>query len=511
MADEQDRRHLASVPRHLIGLSHSPRWFDHTLPRRRAATTRRTGGQEMLNTRTEYDSMGPIQVSADAYYGASTQRAVANFPISGQGIPPEVVRALGLIKAAAAVYNHGQGVLDDEQFKAICQAAEEVIAGELDAHFVVDVFQTGSGTSSNMNANEVIANRATELLGGALGSKLIHPNDHVNAGQSSNDVFPTAVHLAASQSCVNGLLPALSVLSSSLGAKAEQFGRIVKPGRTHLMDAAPVTLGQEFSGYARQVELGATRVRAALERVAEVPLGGTAVGTGLNAPPGMAESMLAELRRRTGIDELREATNHFEAQGARDALVELSGALKVVAVSLMKIANDIRWMGSGPRTGLAEIRLPELQPGSSIMPAKVNPVLCESVTQVAAQVIGNDAAVTVGGLSGNFELNVFIPLLARNVLESIRLLARVSAHFARACVEGIEADHDRCHQLVESDLAIVTALVPAIGYDRSAELAKNALATERPIREVVKASGLLGAEEVDRILDTHRMTKGGIL
>jgi len=463
----------------------------------------------MVDTRTEYDSMGPIQVPAGAYYGASTQRAVGNFPISGQRIPPEIVRALGLIKAAAAVCSHERGILDDAQLKAIGQAAEEVIAGDLDDHFVVDVFQTGSGTSSNMNANEVIANRATELLGGALGSKLIHPNDHVNAGQSSNDVFPTAVHLAAYQSCADELLPSLSMLEASLAGKAEQFAHIVKPGRTHLMDAAPVTLGQEFSGYARQIELGAARVRAALKRVAEVPLGGTAVGTGLNAPPGMTEHMLAELRRRTGVDELREATNHFEAQGARDALVELSGALKVVAVSLTKIANDIRWMGSGPRTGLAEIRLPELQPGSSIMPAKTNPVLCESVTQVAAQVIGNDAAVTVGGLSGNFELNVFMPLIARNVLESIRLLAKVSAHFARACVNGIEANADRCHQLVESDLAIVTALVPAIGYDQSAELAKRALTTGRPIREVVKEAGVLPDDEVDRLLDVRRMTERG--
>jgi fumarate hydratase class II len=464
----------------------------------------------MADTRTEHDSMGPIQVPADAYYGASTQRALGNFPISGQRIPLEVVHALGLIKAAVAISSHERGDLDDEQFKAISQAAEEVIAGDLDAHFVVDVFQTGSGTSSNMNVNEVIANRATELLGGALGSKLIHPNDHVNAGQSSNDVFPTAVHLAAYQSCLGDLLPSLSALSASLLAKARQFDDVVKPGRTHLMDAAPVTLGQEFSGYARQIELGAARVRAALKHVAEVPLGGTAVGTGLNAPSGMTEQVLAELRRRTGIDELREAANHFEAQGARDALVELSGALKVVAVSLTKVANDIRWMGSGPRTGLAEIRLPELQPGSSIMPAKTNPVLCESVTQVAAQVIGNDAAVTVGGLSGSFELNTFIPLIARNVLESIRLLAKVSAQFAHACVDGIEADLKRCRELVESDLATVTALVPAIGYDRSVELAKKAFVTDRPLRDVVKEAGVLSDEEVDRLLDLRRMAKGDI-
>jgi len=465
----------------------------------------------MSDTRTERDSMGEMQVPADAYYGASTQRAVENFPVSGDGIPAEVVRALGLIKASAAAVNHTKGVLDDEQFKAIGQAAQEVVDGALDDHFVVDVFQTGSGTSSNMNANEVIANRATEILGGRLGSKLVHPNDHVNAGQSSNDVFPTAVHLAAYTACVDDLLPALWRLQESLTEKSDEFAGVVKPGRTHLMDATPVTLGQEFGGYARQVELAGARVKAALERLAELPLGGTAVGTGLNAPEGMTEGVLAELRRRTGIGALREAENHFEAQGARDALVELSGACKVVAVSLTKIANDLRWMGSGPRTGLAEIRLPEIQPGSSIMPAKVNPVIPESVTQVAAQVIGNDAAVTVGGLSGAFELNVYIPLMARNVLESIRLLARSAENFARQCIDGIVADVDRCTELSERNLSIVTALVPAIGYDRSAELAKKALAEDRPLREVVKEAGVLADADVDRILDTMRMTQGGVL
>ena len=465
----------------------------------------------MSDTRTERDSMGEMQVPADAYYGASTQRAVENFPVSGDGIPAEVVRALGLIKASAAAVNHTKGVLDDEQFKAIGQAAQEVVDGALDDHFVVDVFQTGSGTSSNMNANEVIANRATEILGGRLGSKLVHPNDHVNAGQSSNDVFPTAVHLAAYTACVDDLLPALWRLQESLTEKSDEFAGVVKPGRTHLMDATPVTLGQEFGGYARQVELAGARVKAALERLAELPLGGTAVGTGLNALEGMTEGVLAELRRRTGIGALREAEDHFEAQGARDALVELSGACKVVAVSLTKIANDLRWMGSGPRTGLAEIRLPEIQPGSSIMPAKVNPVIPESVTQVAAQVIGNDAAVTIGGLSGAFELNVYIPLMARNVLESIRLLARSAENFARQCIDGIVADVDRCTELSERNLSIVTALVPAIGYDRSAELAKKALAEDRPLREVVKEAGVLADADVDRILDTMRMTQGGVL
>jgi len=456
--------------------------------------------------------MGEMQVPADAYYGASTQRAVENFPISGQPIPPALVRALGLIKAAAATVNHGKGILDDEQFRAVSQAATEVADHSHDVHFVVDVFQTGSGTSSNMNANEVIANRAIEILGGVLGSKdPVHPNDHVNAGQSSNDVFPTAVHLAAYVAATEDLLPGLSVLQDSLERKARELADVVKPGRTHLMDATPVTLGQEFSGYARQVELGAARVTAALERLAELPLGGTAVGTGLNAPEGMTEGVIAELRRLTGIEALREADNHFEAQGARDALVELSGACKVIAVSLTKIANDVRWMGSGPRTGLGELRLPEVQPGSSIMPAKVNPVIPESVTQVAAQVIGNDAAVTVGGLSGAFELNVYIPVMARNVLESLALLAASATNFARQCIDGITANVERCTELSEKNLSTVTALVPAIGYDRSAQLAKQALAGDRPLREVVKAAGVLPDDEVDRILDTRRMTQGGVL
>jgi fumarate hydratase, class II len=465
----------------------------------------------MSDVRIERDSMGEMKVPGSAYYGAQTQRAVENFPISGQPIPRELIRALGLIKAAAAAYNREQGVLSDEQYEAIARAAREVADGTLDEHFPVDVFQTGSGTSSNMNANEVIANRATELLGGELGSKLVHPNDHVNAGQSSNDVFPTAVHLAVYEACEARLLPALETLRGSLAAKAEAFADVVKSGRTHLMDATPVTLGQEFSGYARQVELGAERVRAALERVAELPLGGTATGTGLNAPPGMTDAVIAALREATGIEALREADNHFEAQGARDALVELSGACKVIAVSLTKIANDLRLAGSGPRTGIAEIRLPEVQPGSSIMPAKINPVIPESVTQVAAQVIGNDAAVTVGGLSGHFELNVYIPLMARNVLESVRLLATSCENFARQCVDGLAANIDRCTELVEKNLSSVTALVPAIGYDRSAELAKQALAEDRPRRVVVTAAGVLPDAEVDRILDNRRMTEGGVV
>jgi len=462
--------------------------------------------------RTERDSMGEVQVPASAYYGAQTQRAVENFPISDGGIPVEVVRALGEIKRAAATINHRQGVLDDGLHDAIAQAAGEVADGTLADHFPVDVFQTGSGTSSNMNANEVIANRAIELLGGTVGSKdPVHPNDHVNAGQSSNDVFPTAVHIAAYRTAYDDLLPALEFLRDALADKASEFADVVKPGRTHLMDATPVTLGQEFSGYARQIDLGGDRIRAALERVAELPLGGTAVGTGLNAPPGQAEAIIAELRNQTGLEALHEAENHFEAQGARDALVELSGACKVVAVSLTKIANDLRWLGSGPRTGIGEIRLPEIQPGSSIMPGKVNPVIAESVTQVAAQVIGNDAAVTIGGMSGNFELNVYIPLIARNLLESLRLLTTTCQNFVQACIAGITANTERARELVEKDLAIVTALVPAIGYDTAAKLAKQALAEDRPLREVVAEAGVLSDEELDSQLDIKRMTEGGIL
>jgi fumarate hydratase class II len=363
-----------------------------------------------------------------------------------------------------------------------------------------------------MNANEVIANRAIELLGGTIGSKdPVHPNDHVNAGQSSNDVFPTAVHIAAYRTASQDLLPALERLRGALADKADEFADVVKPGRTHLMDATPVTLGQEFSGYARQVELGGERIRAALERVAELPLGGTAVGTGLNAPPEQAGAIIAELRSQTGLDALREATNHFEAQGARDALVELSGACKVIAASLTKIANDLRWLGSGPRTGIGEIRLPEVQPGSSIMPGKVNPVIAESVTQVAAQVIGNDMAVTIGGMSGNFELNVYIPLIARNLLESLRLLSTSCHNLVDRCVSGIEANAERARELVEKDLAIVTALVPAIGYDTSAKLAKQAMSEDRPLREVVAEAEVLSDDELDRQLDIKRMTDGGVL
>ncbi len=465
----------------------------------------------MSDHRIERDSMGEMQVPADAYYGASTQRAVLNFPISGRPIPREVVRALGLVKSACAATNHALGDLTDEQARAIRAAADEVAEGRFDEQFVVDVFQTGSGTSSNMNANEVIANRASELLGGDLGSRLVHPNDHVNAGQSSNDVFPTAVHLAAYETVEHRLLPALERLRASLAAKADEFADVVKSGRTHLMDATPVTLGQELGGYARQVDLGIARVRDVLPRLGELPLGGTAVGTGLNARPEMAAHAITVLREATGLSGLVEATDHFEAQGGRDALVELSGACKVVAVSLTKVANDLRLMGSGPRAGIGEVAIPAVQPGSSIMPAKVNPVIPESVVQVCAQVIGNDAAATVGGMNGYFELNVAIPLLAHTVLDSVRLLAASADNFASQCVDGLEARRERASELVEKNLSAVTALVPAIGYDTSAELAKRALAEDRPLREVVKESGLLDDAEVDRILDLEAMTRGGVL
>ncbi len=461
--------------------------------------------------RTERDSMGEMQVPAEAYYGASTQRGVLNFPISGDPIPAELIRALALIKQAAAKANAELGTLEADKAQAIADAAAEVAAGDFDDHFPVDVFQTGSGTSSNMNANEVIANRASELLGGGIGSRQVHPNDHVNAGQSSNDVFPAAVHVAAYEAAANQLLPALEHLRASLAAKADELADVVKSGRTHLMDAVPVTLGQELAGHARQVELGAQRVRDALPRLGELPLGGTAGGTGLNAPEGLTDRMIAELRGTTGLEGLTEAADHFEAQGARDGLVELSGACKVVATSLTKIANDLRLLGSGPRTGIGELRLPAVQPGSSIMPGKVNPVIPESVTQVAAQVIGNDTAVTVGGMSGHLELNVYIPLMARNVLESVRLLATSSTNFADQCIDGIEAVPERATELVEKNLSAVTALVPAIGYDTSAELAKKAMAEDRPLREVVKEAKLLDDDEVDRILDLKKMTKGGVV
>ena len=462
----------------------------------------------MTEDRVEHDSMGEVHVPAGARWGATTQRAVENFPISGQRIDPELIHALGRIKAAAANANVALGVLDAESAVAIAAAALEVADGGWDAHFPIDVYQTGSGTSSNMNANEVIANLAGERLG-----RPVHPNDDVNASQSSNDVFPSAIHLAATDGVVNSLIPALGRLAAALEAKADEFGGVVKSGRTHLMDATPVTLGQEFGGYAAQVRYGIERLQGTLPRVAELALGGTAVGTGINAPTGFAEAVIKELRESTGLP-LTEARNHFEAQGARDGLVELSGQLRVIAIGLYKIATDIRWMGSGPRAGLAEIHLPDLQPGSSIMPGKVNPVIPEALSMVCAQVIGNDASIAFGGAAGNFELNIMLPMLARNLLESIRLLSSASVLFADRCVSGIAADEARAREYAEGSPSVATALNPVLGYEEAASIAKQALAERKTIRQVVierghVEAGKVSLEELDRLLDVMRMTRHG--
>lgn len=452
--------------------------------------------------------MGEVKVPRDALWRAQTQRAVENFPISGRPLAPALVHALAQIKASAAVVNAELGVLSAEQAEAIVAAADRVAAGEFDAEFPIDVFQTGSGTSTNMNANEVLAT----LAGRSSGTE-IHPNDQVNASQSSNDTFPSAIHVAATAGVVSDLLPALEHLAESLSRKGSEFAEVVKSGRTHLMDATPVTLGQEFNGYATQVRRGAERVRATLPRVAELPLGGTAVGTGINTPPGFAAKVIAELNRRTGL-ELTEAEDHFEAQGARDGLVELSGQLKTIAVSLTKICNDLRWMGSGPRAGLGEISLPDLQPGSSIMPGKVNPVICEATLMVAAQVIGNDTAITVAGAGGNFELNVMLPVIARNLLESIELLTNSSRLLADRCVDGITANVEHARSLAESSPSIVTPLNRYIGYENAAAVAKSALKQGKTIREVVIENGHvdkgdLTEEQLDAALDVLSMTRPG--
>ncbi|MBM4121418.1 MAG: class II fumarate hydratase [Nitrospira sp.] len=455
--------------------------------------------------RIERDTMGELAVPAEAYYGVQTARAVQNFPISGLRFPRSFIRALGLIKWAAAMVNEGLSLLDAKLAGVICKAAEEVVEGQWDAEFPLDIFQTGSGTSTNMNANEVIANRAAELLGGARGGKLVHPNDHVNMGQSSNDVIPTAIHVAAAEMIRARLVPSLTRLHRALTAKARAFDTIVKIGRTHLQDATPVRLGQEFSGYARQIELGLDRVKRAQAALSEVALGGTAVGTGLNANPLFAPRVLALVSRKTGCRFI-EAVNHFEAQSAQDSLVEASGHLRVVAVSLMKIANDIRWLGSGPRCGLGEIILPDTQPGSSIMPGKVNPVIAESVTMVAAQVIGNDVAVTVGGQAANFELIVMLPVMAYNLLQSIELLATASENFAARCVEGTEANEVRCRSSIEGSLAMCTALAPVIGYDAAAKIAKEAYRTGKTVREVAASQRILPPAKLNELLDPWRMT-----
>ncbi|WP_111725852.1 class II fumarate hydratase [Corynebacterium renale] len=454
--------------------------------------------------RIEHDTMGEVKVPKEALWRAQTQRAVENFPISGRGLEAAQIRALGLLKAACAQVNKDSGVLDGEKADAIISAGKEIAAGKHDKEFPIDVFQTGSGTSSNMNTNEVIAS-----LAGKNGVE-VHPNDHVNMGQSSNDTFPTATHVAATEAAVNDLIPGLKVLHESLAKKADEWENIVKSGRTHLMDAVPVTLGQEFRGYARQIELGIERVESTLPRLGELAIGGTATGTGLNTAADFGAKVTEELKKLTGVEELSEAKNHFEAQAARDALVEFSGAMRTIAVSFYKIANDIRLMGSGPLTGFAEIHLPDLQPGSSIMPGKVNPVLCETATQVAAQVIGNDAAIAFGGSQGQFELNVFIPMMARNVLESARLLANTARQFATKLVDGIEPNVERMKTLAESSPSIVTPLNSAIGYENAAKVAKHALKEKITIREAVIALGFvdgenLTEEELDKRLDVLAM------
>lgn len=456
--------------------------------------------------RVEHDSMGEVRVPAGAKWRAQTQRAVENFPISGQRLERAHIAALARVKAAAAKVNAELEVLDPEIAEAIQEAAAEVAEGRWDAHFPVDVFQTGSGTSSNMNTNEVLATLATERLGRA-----VHPNDHVNASQSSNDVFPSSIHIAATGAVTQELIPALDHLAAALERKSAEFSDVVKSGRTHLMDATPVTLGQEFGGYAAQVRYGIERLRASLPRLAELPLGGTAVGTGINTPPGFSAAVIAEVARVTGLP-LTEARNHFEAQGARDGLVETSGQLRTIAVSLTKISNDLRWMASGPRTGLAEISLPDLQPGSSIMPGKVNPVIPEAVLMVAAQVTGNDTTVAVAGAAGNFELNVMLPVIAKNLLESVRLLTHVSRLLADRTVDGITANVERAREYAESSPSVVTPLNKYIGYEEAAKVAKKSLAERRTIREVVLDSGYvergdLTVEQLDEALDVLRMTR----
>jgi len=455
--------------------------------------------------RIEHDTMGEVRVPVNALWRAQTQRAVQNFPISGRGLERTQIRALGLLKGACAQVNKDLGLLAADKADAIIAAAAEIADGRHDDQFPIDVFQTGSGTSSNMNTNEVIASIA------AANGVTVHPNDDVNMSQSSNDTFPTATHIAATEAAVRHLIPALQVLHDALADKAREWRTVVKSGRTHLMDAVPVTLGQEFSGYARQIEAGIERVRGSLPRLGELAIGGTAVGTGLNAPEGFGAKVVEVLVKDTGLTELRTATNSFEAQAARDGLVEASGALRTIAVSLTKIANDVRWMGSGPLTGLAEIQLPDLQPGSSIMPGKVNPVLPEAVTQVAAQVIGNDAAVAVGGLSGAFELNVYIPMMARNILESFKLLTNVSTLFAERCIVGLTAHVEHLRELAESSPSIVTPLNSAIGYEEAAAVAKQALKERKTIRQTVIDRGLIGdkltEEELDRRLDVLAMAK----
>src|SRR6201987_490406 len=465
-----------------------------------------TGGGGM---RTEKNSMGEMSLPGWALYGASARRAVLNFPVSGYRFPRPFIRALGLIKWAAAQANHDLGLLGAERSALIVQAAERVVDGKLDEHFPLDIFQTGSGTSTNTNANEVIANRCAQLEGKPIGSREpVHPNDHVNMGQSSNDVIPTAIHVAVAESIRNDLMPALERLQEALEAKTQDFWEIIKIGRTHLMDATPVRLGQEFSGYAKQVEHGKLRAGNAIAAIEELALGGTAVGTGLNCHPEFATRVMGYLWNRTGVA-FREARNHFEAQGAKDGLVEASAQLRTISVSLFKIANDLRWLSSGPRCGIGEIQLPATQPGSSIMPGKVNPVIAESLMMVCAQVIGNDVTITWAGANGNFELNVMMPVMAHNLLESIRLLANAVDIFCDKCVRGIVANEQRCGELVEFSMAMVTSLAPIIGYDRAAEIAKESAKTGKTVRTICMERHIFPEAELALALDPVAMTKPG--
>jgi fumarate hydratase class II len=459
--------------------------------------------------RIERDSMGEVKVPKEAYYGAQTQRAVENFPVSGIGFPPRFIRALAIIKHAAATANEELRLLDPKIGDVIRRAAREVMEGRHDKEFVVDIFQTGSGTSTNMNANEVIANRALELIGKTRGGKEVHPNDHVNMSQSSNDVIPTAIHISALEAIQKELLPALRELQAALRKKAQQFDPIVKIGRTHLADATPIRLGQEFGGYARQVELAIERIQSASKGLEELALGGTAVGTGINTHPEFPSKTIQEISKMTGF-RFREAENHFEAQAAKDAVVEVSGSLKTLAVSFTKIANDLRWLSSGPRCGIGEIGLPDTQPGSSIMPGKVNPVMCESVLQVAAHVIGCDATITICGQAGNFELNVMMPIMTLRLLEAITFSANVARAFTEKCVTGIEANKERCEEMIEKSLAMVTSLAPVIGYDAAAKIAKESFTTGKTVREVTRDQKVLPEEKLKKILDPWRMTEPGI-
>lgn len=455
--------------------------------------------------RIETDSMGQMSIPAGAYFGAQTARALQNFPISSLRFPRDFIYALGLIKKHAAQANADLAALPTRFSAAIQEASQEVMDGKLDREFVVDIFQTGSGTSTNMNANEVIAHRASELISNSRATHLIHPNDHVNRGQSSNDVIPTAIHIAALLGIEKKLIPALKILHLNLSRKAEEFKDIIKIGRTHYQDATPIRLGQEFSGYAAQIERAIERMRGTQPHLCELALGGTAVGTGINTHPDFAGKTISGMERETGFP-LREASNHFEAQGARDACVETSGALKTVAVSLIKIANDIRYLASGPRLGIGELRLPAVQPGSSIMPGKTNPVMCEMLIQVGAQVIGNDASISVGGLLGHLELNTMMPLIAHNLLQAIELLANGSRIFAERCVAGIEADAEKCRSMVEQSLAMCTALAPTIGYDKAADIAKAAYESDRTVREVAQERSGLDARVLDQLLDPEKQT-----